>query len=65
VCREPTVFANQDDEGDGFELWRRYAEDNDQADQWVAWSADEACPQADVAVDTRAAWKATPWCPMP
>jgi hypothetical protein len=51
-CIAPVVFKNRDDSGDGFELFRSYAQENGRGDQWVTWRADESCPQADVAADT-------------
>jgi hypothetical protein len=57
-CREVAVFKNRDDRGDGFDLFRDFAEAKGMGDAWVAWSADESCPQANVAEDTEAehAW---------
>lgn len=65
TCNNPVVFKGRDDGGDGFELFRQYAEDIGKGDQWVDWSADENCPQqngwvADVEQDHD--W--TPWCQL-
>ncbi len=51
-CTAPVVFMNRDDAGDGYDLFRQHAIELGRGDQWVAWSADESCPQAGVAVDT-------------
>ena len=42
-CREPVVFKMVDD---GYSVFQEYAEEQGQAADWVAWSADEGCPQA-------------------
>lgn len=61
-CREVTVFMNYDDESDGFQIFRDFAEATGRGDQWVAWRADESCPQADVAQDTQATHSWAPMC---
>lgn len=62
MCRDVAVFMNRDDDGDGYELFRQYAQSVGQGDAWVAWSADESCPQADVAEDTEAEHAWAPLC---
>jgi hypothetical protein len=62
MCGEIDVFMNRDDDGDGFERFRAYAESVGHGDAWVSWSADESCPQADVAEDTEAEHDWTPYC---
>jgi hypothetical protein len=61
-CREPMVFKNRDDNGDGYEVFRQYAQSRGMGAQWVAWRADETCPQANVAEDREAAHRWTPFC---
>ena len=51
-CREVSVFMNRDDNGDGYQLFRDFAEAMGRGGEWVAWRADETCPQGDVAADT-------------
>ncbi len=58
-CPELAVFKATDG---GYELFANYAESIGRGDEWVAWSADEECPQADVADDTEAAHQWTPYC---
>lgn len=53
-CGEVTVFMNRDDSGDGYELFRQFAIELGRGAEWVNWTADESCPQADVAEDTQA-----------
>jgi hypothetical protein len=62
MCREVAVFKNRDDDGDGFELFRQYAESVGRGDAWVDWSADESCSQAGVAADTEADHLWAPYC---
>lgn len=62
MCLGVTVFKGRDDGGDGFELFRQYAEAVGQGDAWVDWSADESCPQADVSADTEAEHEWAPIC---
>lgn len=62
VCREPLVFMGRQDGGDGFQAFRDYARSVGKENLWVAWRADETCPQAAVAQDTPAPTQWTPWC---
>lgn len=64
MCAAPIVFKNRDDAGDGFALFAEYAAQSGRADQWVSWSADESCPQAEVAADTEIAHDHTPYCDL-
>ena len=64
-CVAPVVFMNRDDSGDGYELFRQHAATLGKADQWVAWSEDESCPQRAVAEDTIAASEAVDFCTLP
>ncbi len=60
-CLEPPVFMMVDG---GYEAFEVHAETLGLADQWVGWSADESCPQADtVETDTRAESEVAPLCP--
>lgn len=61
-CREVAVFKNRDDDGDGYELFRDFAESKGMGEQWVKWSADESCPQAGVAADTEVEHEWTALC---
>ncbi len=63
-CVAPIVFMNRDDDADGYDLFRQHAAELGREDQWVAWSADESCPQANVAVDTPVDPEYTPYCEL-
>ncbi len=52
-CESVEVFMASDDNSDGYAQFRAYAEQTGRGADWVAWSADESCPQADVQADTR------------
>ncbi len=43
-CRAPEVFRARDDTGQGYELFKNYAQV--QGIAWTAWRADESCDQA-------------------
>ena len=58
-CIEPDVFKAEDS---GYERFEAYAVDTGRGDQWVAWSADENCPQASVSNDTETAHGWTDFC---
>ena len=63
VCQEPVVFKARDDGGDGYELFREYADSVGKGDLWVDWSADENCPQVNGWVeDVLQERDVTPWC---
>ena len=49
-CNDIRVFRAHANDGDGFETFRQYA--NSQGVNFVAWSADESCPQQGVSEDT-------------
>jgi len=57
-CGDVTVFMNRDDATDGYEVFRQFAAELGRESEWVRWSADESCPQAQVPQDTPAdhAW---------
>lgn len=59
MCMKPTVFMNRDG---GYEIYRQFAEATGRGGDWVAWSADEGCPQSDVQNDTEADHGWTPYC---
>ncbi len=61
-CREVVAFKNRADGGDGFEIFREFAEAKGMGEEWVKWSADESCPQADIAEATEAAHAWTELC---
>ena len=55
-CALPTVFKARDN--GGYEPFAGYAVATGRGADWVAWSADEACPQADVLEDVEVS---APW----
>lgn len=59
ACHAPTVFMARD--GD-FDVFRDFAESLGRGDEWVVWSADEACPWASDGDDTVAETQAADWC---
>lgn len=59
VCVGPTVFKSR---ADGYQLWKKHADSLGKGAQWKTWSADESCPQANVAEDKLGATEATAWC---
>ncbi len=62
-CADPVVFKGRDDDGDGYEVFRQYAEDVGKGELWVDWSADENCPQKDGWVqDVQQEHHWIPWC---
>jgi hypothetical protein len=61
MCDVPTVFMAR---GGGYDLFREYALSTGRGDQWVAWSADEACPQAGVLDDVELPHAWTAWCSL-
>lgn len=66
MCADVAVFMNRDDQGDGYDLFRQYAEQAGRGAEWVAWRADESCPQAGVAVDTETSSRLpTDYCALP
>jgi len=54
-CAEPLVFKARNG---GYDPFRQYAYDTGRGSQWVEWSADETCPQANVQTDTETS---PPW----
>jgi hypothetical protein len=65
MCVAPIVFMNRDDDADGYQLFREHAISLGRGEQWVTWSADESCPQANVAVDTPAEAEYADYCDNP
>jgi hypothetical protein len=63
VCATPTVFRARPG-GDGYALWKAHAEAIGRASDWLAWSADESCPQAGVVEDTETGRGGVPWCSL-
>ncbi len=63
-CPDLVVFKGRADGGDGFEVFREYAAARELGDAWVAWSADETCPQANVSQDTEVGHQWTPFCSL-
>lgn len=64
ACPVLVVFKNRDDDADGFEVFRDFARSMGQEEFWVAWSADENCPQANVPADTEADHHWTDFCEL-
>jgi hypothetical protein len=66
-CLAPTVFMgrNRGAQGDGYQIYRAYAESLGRGGEWVAWRADEACPQSTVVTDTERPHAWTPFCDLP
>ncbi len=59
-CNPPPVFMM---ENGGYDKWALHAVHMELDDQWVEWSADETCPQAEtVETDTRIDADVTPFC---
>lgn len=48
--------------GDGYDQFRAYAILNDRGDEWVAWRADETCPQANTTADVEVEHAWTDFC---
>jgi hypothetical protein len=61
-CREALVFKNRRDAGDGYEVFRRYAESVGRGAEWRAWRADEGCPQSNIPEATEVQHRWTPLC---
>src|SRR5690606_36372520 len=59
TCNAPLVFKGRDG---GYEIFRQYAVSLGRGAEWVAWSADEACPQANVVDDQEVAPSWTSFC---
>ena len=66
ICVSPTAFMGRAHQGndDGYSQYRLYAEELGRGDEWVAWSADESCPQADVVDDRELTHDWTPFCDL-
>lgn len=58
TCSPPPIFRNDN----GYEVFRQHAELIGRGAEWKAWTADETCPQANVAVDALAPSQATAYC---
>ncbi|RMG14672.1 MAG: hypothetical protein D6729_13415 [Deltaproteobacteria bacterium] len=66
TCNAPVPFMarNAGAGDDGYALFREHAQAIGRGDEWVDWSADETCPQADTVTDTLAETTAKPWCDL-
>ena len=53
ICLEPIVFRNREDAGDGFQVFREFAESIGEEASWLDWSEDESCAQRDIAESTQ------------
>ncbi|MCP4447631.1 MAG: hypothetical protein GY811_20180 [Myxococcales bacterium] len=62
MCQPARVFRGRNDSGDGYKIFADFAAANGKS--WVAWSADESCPQAGVAADTEEVQQATDYCEL-
>ena len=58
-CQAPVVFKASDG---GYDVFAAYAESIGRGHEWVAWSADETCPQADTWDDVEADHDWAPLC---
>jgi hypothetical protein len=58
-CETPTIFKAEDSD---YRRWADHAAELGQGGDWVAWTADESCPQGNTQNDVpkTAGW--TPWC---
>ncbi len=59
TCNQPEVFMVKDG---GYPVFEAYAEEIGKGDLWVAWTADETCPQSGVENDTEQEHVGTPLC---
>ena len=59
TCNQPEVFMVKDG---GYPVFKQYAEQVGKGHLWVAWSADETCPQSGVENDTEQEHSCTPFC---
>ena len=59
ACLAPTVFKAQNG---GYQTFSDHAQSIGQGAAWVPWSADETCPQANVANDLESTHGWTPFC---
>lgn len=62
MCVDVVVFKNREDDADGYQLFREFAQQTDRGEQWRTWRADESCPQANVAEDTEAEHAGSTYC---
>jgi len=58
-CTTPDVFMSRDG---GFDRFSDHAASMGRGNEWIAWSADETCPQADTQNDVEKTHGWTPWC---
>ncbi|MEE2827988.1 MAG: PPC domain-containing protein, partial [Myxococcota bacterium] len=58
-CKTPTVFMNTNG---GYSTWSQHADSMGRPGDWVAWSADESCPQSNTLNDVEEVHGWTPWC---
>lgn len=61
-CQPALVFKGRDDSGDGYQVFADFAAANGY--NWVAWSADESCPQASVREDKEEESNVTEFCEL-
>ena len=66
MCSAPVPFMARNAGGgdDGYAIFREYAQSIGRGDEWVDWSADETCPQADTVTDSLAETSAKPYCDL-
>jgi hypothetical protein len=62
MCQPPRVFKGRNDAGDGYKIFEDFATANGYS--WVAWSADENCPQSNVSEDTEEPVQGVPYCEL-
>ena len=65
-ARTPVFKAtNVHPANDGYDMFRTYAESVGRGAEWVAWSADEDCPQAELnSMDLEVNAEIVPWCSL-
>lgn len=67
TCNEPLTFKAREvsTDNDGYAEFRAYAESVDRGGDWVAWSEDEPCPQAQTLTEDLDKSPAAPsWCAL-
>ncbi|MBL4632397.1 MAG: LDL receptor domain-containing protein [Kofleriaceae bacterium] len=62
TCQPALVFKGRNDSGDGYQVFADFAAANGY--NWVAWSADESCPQANVSEDKEEESNVTDFCEL-
>ncbi len=61
-CQPAVVFKGRNDAGDGYKVFADFAAAT--GHNWVAWSADESCPQSGVSEDTEEPNTITDFCSL-